>query len=294
MAQKLRNRNPFTNEIRFTKVTGAGNDFILFDALNQVIPMVGEDAIQRLCRRGLGVGADGVLILSPSQKADFKLNYYNADGTSGMLCANGARCALLYAKNFFDIIEKEIKFECCGEIFSGEILEANNIKFNVKNVTEFKQTAILFQNIETEAFIANTGAPHVVFDFVKFKERSGLEEDFDSFNISRIGGEIRHNPAFEPDGINVNFIYDDGDKIKIRTYERGVENETLACGTGIVAAAIFLAETKGKTSPLNFVSKSEKNFTVEFVKEDGIYKNVSLTGEAQIVYYGEIIEDLIY
>ncbi len=294
MAQKLNFEKNTGGDIRFTKVTGAGNDFILFDALNHVIPMLSQETIQRLCMRGLSIGADGLLILSPSQKADFKLHYYNADGSSGMLCANGARCAILYAKKFFDIIENKISFECCGKLFEGEIVDSKNIKFKLDDVKIAERTTILYKDKEIEIFVTNTGAPHAVLDFGKFAETFNVTEKFEDFDVNKIGAKIRNNPAFAPDGINVNFITTENGVVKIRTFEKGVERETLACGTGIVAAAVYLAESANANEPLEFISKSEKRFVVNFKKEENVYKEIYLTGETEIVYYGEIIKDRIY
>jgi diaminopimelate epimerase len=294
MVKKLKVETSLTNDVRFTKVSGAGNDFILFDTLNHVVPMLSQEAIQKLCTRGLNVGADGILILSPSQKADFKLHYFNADGTSGMLCANAARCAVIYAKKYFDMIEDEISFECCGEIFSGRIVGRNLVEFYLNDVTSLHETAAVIDDYELSLFYADTGAPHVVVEFSDLPEDYCVSASFDDFDINFIGKKIRNHSAFAPEGVNVNFLSVEEEKIKIRSFERGVEGETLACGTGIVAAALYLSEKKGIASPLEIVSRSGKTFTVKFKKTEKGYTNISLIGEARIVYYGEILEGDVF
>ncbi len=280
--------------LRFTKVTGAGNDFILFDTLNHVVPFLGEEMIRTLCQRGLGVGADGILILSLSQNADFKVNYYNADGSSGMLCANGARCAVVYAKKFLDIRSSQITFECCGEKYSAEVLKDNVVRFSLNKSPVTKTTTITIQDSEYNLFYANTGAEHVVLEYSEIKDllHNFSDTQFDSFNMNSFGKLIRNHPSFQPDGVNVNVIEIENDnKIKIRSYEKGVENETLACGTGIIAAALFLSEKHNYNSPIEIWSRSNRKFIVEFNKKDGKFTDVKLTGEAEIVYFGEIIPE---
>ncbi len=278
--------------VRFTKVSGAGNDFILFDTFNHLIPFFEEDTIQKLCERGNGIGADGILILSPSSIADFQLKYFNADGTSGMLCANGARCAIIYARKFFDIKETKISIECCGQVFYGEILDENNIKFKLNDVTITEFTNIIVNNAELNLFFVNTGAPHTVIPFEMLKTLGLAEGTFDDFHLDKTGTEIRNHPAFEPNGTNVNVIEFNETEVKIRSFEKGVEKETLACGTGIAAAAIYLAKVHNYRSPIEIIPKSGKKFIVEFDKNENKFENIHLTGEAKIIYYGEIVEKL--
>ena len=279
--------------VRFTKVSGAGNDFILFDTFNHLIPFFEEETIQKLCERGTGIGADGILILAPSSLADFQLKYFNADGTSGMLCANGARCAIAYARNFFDIKEKKISIECCGQIFYGEILDENNVKFKLNNVTKTEFTNIIVNNAELKIFLVNTGAPHAVIPFEMLKTLGLVEGTFDDFSLEKIGAEIRNHSAFDPVGTNVNVISFNNSEVKIRSFEKGVEKETLACGTGITAAAIYLATVHNYRSPIEIIPKSGKKFIVEFEKNGKTFENIYLTGEAKIIYYGEIAEKLL-
>lgn len=277
----------------FTKLSGAGNDFILFDKKINPDLRLNNDTIQKICNRNTGIGADGVLIINENAVADFSLNYFNADGSSGTLCANGSRCAIHYAYNFDWIKSKIVKFVFNNEFYSGEVIENEIVKFILPSPKNMKYNFKVktFNQLINASFV-DTGSPHVVIEIQhvlrNFKDLSSFYNDINNFPVFELGKEIRFHKDFLPNGVNVNFIKVDDDVIKIRTYERGVENETLSCGTGTVASAVVINKVKKINPPLKFIAKSGDTLIVDFAVESGEYKNISLTGPAKIIFKGEI------
>lgn len=277
----------------FTKLSGAGNDFILFDLRSNPELSITSEIIQKICNRNIGIGADGVLLISESKKADFDLNYFNADGSSGAICANGARCAIYYSFVSGWVNKNNVQFIINENFFSGEIIEDELVKFNLNSPSRMKfgfQIKISEQLVR--ASFVDTGSPHVVIninDVLKNKKNiSSFFSDLNKFPVLELGKEIRYHKDFQPEGVNANFIQVENDIIKIRTYERGVENETLSCGTGTVAAAISAFKNYGIRPPINFIAKSGDKLTVNFGYENGRFSNISLTGPAKIIFKGEI------
>lgn len=277
----------------FTKLSGAGNDFILFDKKINPHLELNKEIIEKICQRNTGIGADGVLLISESSNSDFKLNYYNSDGTSGSLCANGSRCAIYYANISGWVSKTNVKFEFNDEFYSGEIIDEELIKFNLRspNKMKFNFKIKVFEQLINSSFV-DTGSPHVVIfinDVLKdAKNLSSFFTDINEFPVYELGKKIRYHKDFMPQGVNVNFLQIENDLIKIRSYERGVENETLSCGTGTVASAIVVNKIYKKNAPLKFLAKSGDYLIVDFAVENGEYKNVSLTGPAKIIFKGEI------
>ncbi len=277
-------------EINFTKLTGAGNDFILIDKkLNQNLE-IAPSLIKNLCDRRFGIGADGMLVISDVDDIDFEMEYYNSDGSTGMLCGNGARCIIKYADFTGRIKGAKTKFRFQSTLYSGEVLDENEIKFNLNPPTDIrKDITIEVLGKSFRAAFINTGAHHVVIDLDKQSFDEPELCDIEKFPVSKYGRAIRYSDQFAPLGTNVNFISKNGDEIKIRTYERGVEQETLACGTGSVASAIVLYINGYSILPISLRTKSSELLKVNFKNSNGeIFEDVTLSGQAKIVFEGRI------
>jgi diaminopimelate epimerase len=273
------------SEIIFTKITGAGNDFVLVDKkLNQNL-ILNPEIIKSICNRRYGIGADGVLTIDDCENSDFRMEYFNSDGSDGMLCGNGARSIIKYAEHCGRLKDSSTQFSFQNELFSGEILELDEVKFNLNLPTKLKLNfEIEILNKFLNVSFIDTGAHHVVVDI------DDAENNFESlelFPVKQFGKEIRNNKHFEPLGTNVNFISIKDKVIHIRTYERGVEAETLACGTGSVASAMISFLNKKVSPPVKLITKSGENLKVDFEFNNNQFSNVSLTGPAKIVFEGK-------
>ena len=270
--------------ISFTKMSGAGNDFILIDGGDNPEFLPSEKMIQKLCDRHNGIGADGLILISSSEQYDFIMNYYNADGSTGSLCGNGARCAIKFASDTKRIKDKSAKFLSNNLEYSGEILEDGTIRFNLNPPYELRKNIQLkAAEKDITAHFINTGSPHVVI----------MVEDLDKIPVETIGKEIRYLTEFAPGGTNVNFVKIVNKEIHIRTYERGVEGETLACGTGSVAAAIICYITDGIKPPVTILPGSKDKLFVNFNVRNDEFSNVSLTGPVTEVYKGQFEINLV-
>ena len=279
--------------ISFTKMSGAGNDFIVIDkSLNPGISFA-NGVIKRLCDRRNGIGADGVILISSSNGYDFAMDYYNADGSTGTLCGNGARCSILFAANSGKLKGKNVRFVSNDIEYSGELLDNGLIKFNLNQPKDIRKDIIVkSMGSNIPASYVHTGSPHVVILFDDMLEKLNdkmSEKSFDNFPVVQIGREIRNLPEFAPGGTNVNFInIVDNKDIYIRTYERGVEDETLACGTGSVAAAVISNLKFGIKSPVTLITRGKEKLIVDFKIDKENFIDLSLTGPAKEIYKGEI------
>src|SRR2546421_8221322 len=266
------------NMVRFTKMDGAGNDFILIDNRAGNIDL-GRSQIARLCDRHRGIGADGILLLErASNHADFRMRYFNADGGEAEMCGNGARCFARFAIKVAGQKEK-ISFETPAGVISAE-LKGDLVTLRMTEPTDLRLNLDLPIGAEkkTVHFI-NSGVPHVVIPVAKI----------DDADVRREGAAIRHHKMFSPNGTNVNFIEKRGpNKIAIRTYERGVEDETLACGTGIVASALIFAASENTNGPIGVIARGGDELEVGFEKSGDRFRNVTLTGPAEVVFEGSI------
>jgi len=276
----------------FVKMNGAGNDFIVFNKDEAAGLQFSPSFIKKLCDRRFGIGADGVITVAKSEVHDFEMEYFNADGTTGTLCGNGARCAIQFAEKFSISKGKSVKFLSNGVNFSGNVLEDGLVKFNLNDPETLKENFLLnISGSEINANFIDTGSPHVVFflDDPTLKEfnLNGQHKSIDDFPVFSFGKEVRYLNDFAPAGTNVNFLEIRDSKIYIRTYERGVEDETLACGTGSVASAIITYLQKQIPPPLTLVTRGGDKLIVDFSAEGTIIKNVSLTGPAKINFTGE-------
>ena len=277
----------------FTKLSGAGNDFILFD--KKINPQVEftPQVIKKLANRQAGIGADGVLVISDVDGYAFGMNYYNADGSTGSLCGNGARCAILYGKESGRIDEDKIKFVANGTEYSGKVLDDGVVRLYLNQPSNLKYNfKIKAANQLINASYVDTGAPHVVINIGdvlrNVADHNSFYMDLNAFPVKELGREIRYNKDFAPEGTNVNFIKIEDGVIKIRSYERGVEDETLSCGTGSVAAAVISYTNYLLKPPISLFSKSGANLVVNFKIENQRMQDLSLTGPAEITFKGEI------
>ena len=230
-------------KIKFTKMVGAGNDFtVIYNGLQVTgYRLQGLSALaKRLCNRKAGIGADGMLVLEKSKIADFRMRIFNADGSVAEMCGNGLRCAVLYtgmhgrtSAQAHKRTSKRVMVETAAGIYEGEMSAKDMVRIKMKEPMDLRLNFPINVNGRgIKANFINTGVPHTVV-FV---------EGLDKIDVDSIGSEIRHHDEFKPKGSNVNFVETiDDSNIKIRTYERGVEGETLACGTGAVASAIITA-----------------------------------------------------
>ncbi len=276
------------NRIYFYKCSAAGNDFVLFDT--EIAPNLNltEDFIRKICDRRLGVGADGIILIKSSDSADFEMSYYNADGSGGMLCANGARTALKYVSINGRVRKDKVVFEAGGKKYKGEIVNESEVKFYFSELGEIKKIDNLQINGRNiVCYEINTGARHLVINVDDIKDTQ--EVDLDSLPVVKLGREIRYSEQFKPKGININFVKFLGTELKIRTYEKGVEDETLSCGTGSAAAAIVAYKIFNYRPPIILYPKSGDRFIVDFVADKNKIADLSLTGPAKIIYKGELL-----
>ncbi len=265
-------------KVHFTKMNGAGNDFVMLDNRAGELQLSGSQ-ISQLCDRHRGIGADGVLLVEPAASgADFRMRYYNADGGEAEMCGNGARCFARFTSRVAGPLE-QLSFETpagviaaalAGEGVTLQMSEAKDLRVNI-DIDALGQTF--------RGHYVDSGVPHVVIPV----------DEIAAANVREIGSAIRHHAEFAPRGANVNFLERRGpQQIAIRTYERGVEDETLACGTGVVASALILAATEGAESPVRVLVKGGDELQVGFDRNGDQFRNVTLTGPADFVFEGSV------
>ncbi len=253
----------------FYKYQGTGNDFVMIDNRQKKINIKDTKLISFLCDRRFGIGADGLILLENHDEFDFKMVYFNADGNESSMCGNGGRCLVAFAK-FLGIINKETTFEAIDGIHHA-IIENDIVKLQMQDV-------ITVEKFDNHVFL-NTGSPHHV----------QLESDLENFDIKHKGAKIRYGEPYNEAGSNVNFVKKINDEVfAVRTYERGVENETLSCGTGVTAVALAM----------NYIGETEKNLItlkteggdlkVSFEKNNDSFNNVWLIGPTKKVFKGTI------
>ena len=269
----------------FFKMNGAGNDFIIVD--NRDLSLTKEldtDTIAALCDRNRGIGADGLLAVEPAQKgADYRFRYYNADGGEAEMCGNGARCFGRFTAHLGEIVLKRVTFETIAGTLSAEMI-GDDVRIAMSEPKDLKLNLdTKIEGFEAPLHFVNTGVPHVV----TFLESVNALDDFDVFNF---GAAVRNHKAFAPAGTNANFAAILApDHISLRTFERGVEDETLACGTGMVAAALVHHLLTGAASPIKVDVEGGDTLEIGFEKTgEQTFKNVTLTGPADFVFEGEI------
>lgn len=257
-------------EINFHKYEGAGNDFIIIDGRDNSLHL-SEKNIGRLCHRRFGIGADGLILLRLSEEEDFKMIYFNADGRESSFCGNGGRCIADYAHRVLKIVGKEMDFIAIDGKHRAKVQENNRVTLSMMPVKQISFNA--------DCVILDTGSPH----FVKFVK--GLNQ----LDVFKEGRKIRNQPEFQPAGINVNFLEQENGEYFLRTYERGVEDETFACGTGVTAAAIALSGQRCGHFEIPIITKVGHRFQVSFDKnKPESAENILLSGPITLVFQGQI------
>ena len=265
--------------VPFVKMSGTGNDFIIIDHRK---PLIGREAMAEfaalVCRRKFSAGADGLVLIEDSDQADFKWLFFNADGSVAEMCGNGARCAARFAY-MHGIAPARMCFETLAGIIEAQVADINvSVKMTDpgdvrmhREITVDDKTVLLHT--------VDTGVPHAVV-FV---------DDIEQVDVCARGSLIRRHETFMPAGTNVNFVQKQGGAFTVRTYERGVEDETLACGTGAVACALIAARLDQAASPVEIITSGGDQLTIVFdVKESESVENVFLKGPAHVVYKGEL------
>lgn len=254
--------------LTFYKYQGTGNDFVMIDNRSNTFPKENKSLVTRLCDRRFGIGADGLILLENDEFVDFKMVYFNSDGNQGSMCGNGGRCLVAFAK-FLGIIVKETSFNAVDGLHSA-IIKDDMVELKMNSVTEI--------HTKPHAYYLNTGSPHHV----------QLVETLEDLDVYKEGAKLRYG-LYGEQGSNINFVEPNNEgSFVVRTYERGVEDETLSCGTGVTAVAIAMHNAKKiKAETVDIETKGGK-LRVKFTYDTNGYSNVSLIGPAKQVFKGEI------
>jgi diaminopimelate epimerase len=255
----------------FYKYQGAGNDFVLIDNRSLNFQYKDNNIVLQLCDRRFGIGGDGLMLLQDHPEYDFEMLYFNADGKPGSMCGNGGRCIVAFAKHL-GIIDTETNFLAVdGPHYAKISVEGNWVDLQMIDVSEIAK--------DGSAYVLNTGSPHYV------EQVTGLKE----LDVYTQGKEIRNNATYIKEGINVNFVEDQGDHLFVRTFERGVEDETYACGTGVTAVALAMAKEKqqlGERETAIKVLGGDLRITFNYDGEN--FSHIFLCGPAELVFEGDI------
>ncbi len=263
-------------KVHFSKYQGTGNDFIIIDNRNNNFSNYNSSLISVLCNRQLGIGADGLILLNNKSGFDFQMIYFNSDGNQSSMCGNGGRCIVAYALKL-GIIKEKASFIAIDGQHEAVIVEDKSDY----SIVKLKMSDVLEIENNKSYFFLNTGSPHYV-QYV---------ENIEKFDVINNGRAIRNNERFFSEGTNVNFIENKDDYLYVRTYERGVENETLSCGTGVTASALVAAINENNQQNFNKckIKTLGGSLIVHFEKEsDFAFKNIWLEGAATFVFNGEI------
>ncbi len=267
-------------ELAFTKMTGAGNDFVMLDNRDRRLAL-SPAQIARLCDRRFGIGADGLLLVepSPAEGVDFAMRYFNADGGEAEMCGNGARCFARFAADISAWTAPAMNFQTGAGLVRAEF-HGDRVTINLTPPKDIRlNVPIVLRQGAAVAHHCNTGVPHAVL----------FMDNVQSVNVAEIGAELRWHEDHQPRGTNANFVQVTGPgAIRVRTYERGVEGETLACGTGVAASAILAHLAKGVPAPVRVQVQGGDILDVAFETNRGAIANVRLTGPAVKVFTGRI------
>ncbi len=257
-------------KIEFYKYQGTGNDFILLDNRKEIYSKITPKQVNLLCNRRFGIGGDGLILLNNKDGFDFDMTYFNSDGNEGSMCGNGGRCILKFA-SMLGIKKSNYQFTTADGVHEAEIDLNGEIRLKMKDVNDVEYSL--------NHYVLNTGSPH----YVK------MTGDVMKTDVVTEGRAIRNSKEFVEEGINVNFVETlDEDMIYVRTYERGVEDETLSCGTGVTAAALVSAHNDNGFNRVEVKTTGGK-LSVEFEKiSETRFKNIWLCGPAEMVFTGEI------
>ncbi len=256
--------------LEFYKFQGTGNDFVMIDNRRGIFNQENSDLVSFLCDRKLGIGGDGLILLETDNTFDFKMVYYNSDGKESTMCGNGGRCIVAFA-SLLGIIQKQCRFIAVDGEHQALINEDGDISLQMIDVENINKSA--------DFMFLNTGSPHHI----------QVVQDIEYYDVFNNGKRIRESELYMPSGTNVNFVEQKGDNyFKIRTFERGVENETLSCGTGATAAAIAMFDV-GKANARDIkIDVEGGSLKVSFDYSNQKYSNVFLTGPAEFVFQGKI------
>jgi diaminopimelate epimerase len=255
--------------LKFYKYQATGNDFVMIDNRTQIFDKNNTKLVAQLCDRRFGIGADGFILLENTPNYDFRMVYFNADGNESTMCGNGGRCIVAFAKQL-GIIKQGTTFLAIDGPHDARI-EGVNIYLKMQSVNEI--------NVQEEYTTLDTGSPHYVT----------LKSDIVSLDVKKEGKKIRSSSTFIAEGINVNFVEQlSPNTFAIRTYERGVEDETLSCGTGATAAAIAMHKTQKTFSEQILLETKGGELDISFKFKDNIYQDVWLSGSAELVFDGAI------
>jgi len=257
-------------DIEFYKYQGTGNDFILLDNRSNIYDKITSSQIKEICDRHFGVGADGLMLLNNKEGFDFEMIYYNADGKPGSMCGNGGRCMVRFASQM-GIKKNEYNFLASDGVHKAEISLNKEVSLKMQDVNHV--------DFYIDHYLLNTGSPH----YVKYVK------DISHLDVVAEGSKIRYSKEFAEKGVNVNFVeIISDDEIFVRTYERGVENETLSCGTGVTASALISAHNEKGFNRVEVKTKGG-NLSVEFDKmSDTQFTDIWLSGPVELVFMGKI------
>lgn len=264
-------------KISFYKMQGSGNDFILIDNRKGILkgrPF--PELAVTVCNRHYSVGADGLIVIVPSKSADFKWRFFNADGSEAEMCGNGSRCAARFA-HLRKIAKKDMAFETLAGVIHAQV-KRDTVKVQLTGASGLRMNiAVPLEGGLRMGHFINTGVPHLVY----------LSKDIENEDVERTGRATRYHELFRPAGTNVNYIQIQGPhRLRIRTYERGVENETLACGTGAVAAALIAGALGAVSSPVDVLTWGGEKLVISFERTAGGFDNIRLEGGAQVICEG--------
>ena len=258
-------------KIKFSKYQGTGNDFVMIDNRRGEFPKGNIKLIAQLCDRRFGIGADGLLLLEDDLTADFRMVYYNSDGNESSMCGNGGRCIVAFAKKLNVFEGSATSFIAVDGLHHATLLLDGIVSLQMKDVEAI--------TIDEGYVFMNTGSPHHVM----------MVEELESFDVKKEGAQIRYSDLYGSKGSNVNFVKQLGENhFALRTYERGVEDETLSCGTGATATAIAMFATNRTSSKQIRLDVEGGKLEVSFEIYNNVYTNVLLQGPAAFVYEGEI------
>ncbi len=266
------------NWLPFVKMSGTGNDFVLINNMDLGLKTDLSGLALRLCHRQFGIGADGIILVEPATDADFTMRIFNSDGSEAEMCGNGSRCAARFAAAQ-GITGREMKFRTLAGIIEAKLFE-DGAAIKLTDPTGMKNDIpVNIKGMEYIMQFINTGVPHAVL----------FTDDVESVSVKMFGSAIRYHETFKPAGTNVNFVQViDKGTIRVRTYERGVEDETLACGTGATASALISAAMQGVSGRPVKVIVPGGELMVDFTLRDGSFSDVWLIGAVDVTFKGEI------
>lgn len=272
-------KRQYMKKIPFYKMQGNGNDFILIDNRWGVLQGKNLSGLaKQVCHRNRSVGADGLIVVVPSKKADFQWRFFNSDGSEAEMCGNGSRCVAWFAY-LKKIAKKDMTFETLAGIIHADV-KKDKVRVQLTKACGLRTNIMVpLDRVTRTGHFINTGVPHFIY----------LSDQLDAEDVDGVGRKTRQHEIFKPEGTNVNFMQvDSPHRIRIRTYERGVEGETLACGTGAVAAALIAATLRKASSPMTVITRGGERLVVSFKREGEQFRDLYLEGKVEVVCEGKL------